>query len=139
MLSSLALVASSAFYLVISYYNLFDHEGLLRIYNLNPQVYTLNPLSITALRSFGVAAFILSFIMAHMIKHVEKHSAAVRTALMTTICFALLHGHRLYLDVSTPEAGKAASYQLFCANLGLSAINLVALMRLPAEKPKKSD
>ncbi len=140
-LSSLALGSSGVFYLGTAYFNIFNQKGLLKFLHIEDQYGDLgkNSLAVISMRCYGVACFILAFILLHMIPHKDKHQAAIRTALMTTGCFAALFAHRVYLDPSVSTTGAAASMQLLLYNAGLFVLSFVALKSLPpAVKDDKS-
>ncbi len=129
-LSSLALALSGLFYLVTAYFNLFNQGGLLKFLSIESDL-GKNSLAVISMRCYGMASFVLSFIFLHMIPHTEKHQAAIRTALMTTGCFASLFAHRVYFDPSVTTAGAAASTQLMLYNAGLFVLSFAALKSLP--------
>jgi hypothetical protein len=130
MLSSLALGSSGIFYLATAYFNIFDQKGLLKLLHIEDSL-SSNSLAVISMRCYGMACFILAFILLHMIPHKDKHQAAIRTALMTTGCFAALFAHRVYLDPSVSATGAAASTQLMLFNSSLFVLSFVALKSLP--------
>ena len=139
MFAKLSLGITGFIYLAMSYYYMFDMEGLFTAFG-----YTLPPMRgnvlegvvIALSRYVAVSCFLIAFILLHMIP--TKASAGLRTAVMTTALFGGVASYRAFFEEGLPAAAVEATKKNAYLQGVLLAMNFVALMSLPKEGKTKS-
>ena len=139
MFAKISLGLTGLIYLALSYFYMFDMEGLCAAFG-----YTLPPLEGNSLEGVVIAlsrytaasCFLIAFILLHMIPN--KASAGLRTAVMTTALFCAVASYRLLFEIGLSTAAVEATKKNVYLQGGLLTMNLAALMSLPKEDKTKS-